>query len=105
MRWMREKRAGVDKARYSWEMQIPLWKSVGLSTMGFIGWTAPGRKAPAWWKGSELGISSPITHCALWSSFSLVCEVGFATAPMTPSELGAWSEKREGGAPQSAWHW
>lgn len=75
-----------------------------IEHVGFIAWTA-GRKAPAWGKGSELGISSPITHCALWSSFSLVCEVGFTTAPMMPSELGAWSEKREGRAPQSAWHW
>lgn len=73
--------------------------------MGVIGWTAPRRKAPAWWKGSRLGMSSSISHSSLWSWFFLVCEVGYVTAPMIACEFGAWSGRREGRAPPSAWHW
>ena len=37
-------------------MRIPSWKSVGLSTVGVIGWTAPRRLQPG---GKGQGLASP----------------------------------------------
>lgn len=79
----REKGAGVGKARYSWKSRCPRG-SVRLSTVSFMGWMAPGRKAPAWWKGQGLVSPAPSSSVHSGPHFSLVCEMGLATAPEAP---------------------
>lgn len=83
---MREKR-GAGKTRQSWATQIPLCLVEGVWGQGarrldssWLLGAGPLDWAPAYWKGSGLDIFRPVTHCTLWSLFSL-CEMEIVTAP------------------------